>query len=87
MPGAIVEQILEGIRSHELPFRRALPAEPAVASGTACRSSLREAVKEFLDSREAIVTAVERHDATAASHAVHRHLDTVERGLIKEVES
>jgi hypothetical protein len=47
----------------------------------------RRRVKEFLDSRPANLTAVEPHDATAASHAVHRHLDTVERGLIREVES
>jgi len=47
----------------------------------------RRRAREFLDSRRAILTAVERHDATAGSQAVHRHLDTVERGLIREVES
>jgi DNA-binding FadR family transcriptional regulator len=47
----------------------------------------RRRAKEFLDSRRAILTAVERHDATAGSQAVHRHLDTVERSLIREVES
>jgi GntR family transcriptional repressor for pyruvate dehydrogenase complex len=44
-------------------------------------------VEDFLDSHRAILTAVERRDATAASQAMHGHLDNVERGLIREVES